>query len=312
MSAAREGGLDAVIVYSRSLPWMALCALACRRHGALFIHEDCELPYARRGSDPRTLVSRWLYEHVAFRWFDGCLAISTCLEGYCRRYMRPGGRVLQVPILIDVAAFQAAAGSPPVGDAIVYCGYSTHPEVFALVEAFAAIAADSPKLRLKVIGESLQPQVLPRLQAYALRLGVADRLELAGQVKRDELPPILAAARLLALPRPDAAFSRAGLPTKLGEYLATGRPVVVNAVNDGVDAYLVQPGEVSDFAERLRHVVSHEAEARQVGAAGRETARARFDPARHGRRIMEFIAELRAARPYPTAHAAADAPAGKP
>ncbi len=302
-SAARGSGLDAMIVYSRSLYWMALCKLACRRHGALFIHEDCELPFVWSTVDRRALLRRWLYEHVVFHWFDGCLAISGFLEDYCRRHLQPGGRVLSVPILIDVAAFQAAAGGPPVDDSIVYCGYSTNPEVFALVEALAVISDGSPELRLKVVGGTLRPQLLPDLWAHALRLGVADRLELVGDVKRDELPPILSAARLLALPRPDTPVSRAGLPTKLGEYLATGRPVVVSAVGDiprylrnGIDAFLVQPGDVSAFAERLLHVVSHEAEANQVGRAGSETARERFDPAVHGRRIIDFIAELRACR----------------
>lgn len=302
--AARGGGLDAMIVYSRSLTWMALCKLACRRHGALFIHEDCELPpFLGRTGDRRAMLRRLLHERVVFRWFDGCLVISAFLDDYCRRHLRAGGRTLSVPILIDVGAFQASAGRPDVGDAIVYCGYSTNPEVFALVEALAVVSDTSPDLRLKVIGDTLRPHLLPDLRAHAVRLGVADRLELVGEVKRDELPPILAAARLLALPRPDTPVSRAGLPTKLGDYLATGRPVVVNAVGDiprylrdGIDAYLVQPGDVSAFAARLRYVVSHEAEASDVGRAGAETARARFDPAVHGRRMIDFIAELRAAR----------------
>lgn len=299
-SAARSGGLDAMIVYSRSLGWMALCRVACRRHGALFIHEDCELPYARRPDGPRARLRRWLYEHVAFRWFDGCLVISVWLENYCRQHLRAAAQVLPVPILVDVAAFEAAAGAPPVGDAIVYCGYATNPEVFSLVEAFAAIAADSPELRLRVVGGTLRPELLPRLEAHAARLGVADRMELVGDVRRDELPPILAAARLLALPRPDSLVSRAGLPTKLGEYLATGRPVVVNAVgdiprylHDRSDAYLVEPGEAESFARCLRHVIAHEAEASEVGRAGRETARSRFDPSFHGGRIVEFIGRLR-------------------
>ncbi len=305
-SAARGGGLDAIIVYSRSLAWMAISWLACHRHGALFIHEDCELPFPSGSSDARTRVRRWLYERVAFRWFDGCLAISAFLEDYCRSHLRPTGGVLTVPILIDVPAFQRAAGTPPVGDAIVYCGYSTHRDVFALVDAFAVIADATPELRLRVIGGTLKPELLPDLHEHARRLAVDDRLELLGKVKRDELPPLLAAARILAMPRPDAPFSRAGLPTKLGEYLATGRPVVVSAVgdiprylSDGVDAYLVPPDDARAFAERLRHVIGHEDEARRVASAGRETARARFDPAVHGTRMIGFIADLRRARSRP-------------
>ena len=63
---------------------------------------------------------------------------------------------------------------------------------------------------------------------------------------REELFERLRTARVLALPRPAGSFSQAGLPTKVAEYLASGRPVVVTAVGDlplylrdGVDAYLV-------------------------------------------------------------------------
>lgn len=296
--AARCDGLDAIIVYSRSLSWMGLCKLACRRHDALFVHEDCELPF-RVVQGARVRAVRWLYEHVAFRWFDGCLVISSWLDDYCRRRLRVPANVLPVPILVDVAAFEAAAGSPPVGDDVVYCGYSTNPEVFDLVEALSLVAGESPKVRLKVVGGTLRPALLPRLREHASRLGVADRVELVGELRRDELPPVLAAARLLALPRPDTPVFRAGLPTKLGEYLATGRPVVVNAVGDiprylrdRVDAYLVDAGDVATFAARLRHVIAHEAEADAVGLAGREAARTQFDPAFHGRRIVDFIGRL--------------------
>ena len=161
------------------------------------------------------------------------------------------------------------------GEHVVYCGYATHPEVLDLVTGFAEVAAAHPGLRLRVIGGSNRPYLLPALWDLARRLEVAERLELVGAVKRDELPALLRAARVLVLPRQDAEFSRAGLPTKLGEYLATGRPVVVSAVGDiptylqdGVDAYLCQPGDLPAFAARLGHVLDHPAEAALVGGAG--------------------------------------------
>ena len=53
-------------------------------------------------------------------------------------------------------------------------------------------------------------------------------------------------AGAFALPREDALFSRAGFATKLGEYLASGRPVIASAtgdvelyLKDDVDAFLV-------------------------------------------------------------------------
>jgi len=92
-----------MLVYSRSMPWIAIAWLLCRVCGATLLHEDCELPFVWDAETPAIRVKRWLYQHVAFRAFDGCLVISTYLEAYCRRYLRPGAGTLLVPILVDVA-----------------------------------------------------------------------------------------------------------------------------------------------------------------------------------------------------------------
>lgn len=293
-----------MLVYSRSISWLVVARLACWSTGALYIHEDCELPYVRHSPSPGTSGQRWFYEQVVFKGFDGCLAISTYLAGYCRRRLRRAAGVLLVPILVDVdeVSPDGLLGND-TGDHVVYVGYATHPEVLDLVRGFAEVAGAHPGLRMRVIGGSNRPHLLPALWDLARRLDIADRLELVGAVKRDELPALLRAARVLVLPRPDAEFSRAGLPTKLGEYLATGRPVVVSAVGDipsylqdGVDAYLYEPGDPSAFAARLGHVLDHPAEATLVGRRGRMTAGERFDPATHGARIIAFIEELRRER----------------
>ena len=302
--AVGAGGLDAIIVYSRSLTWIAAAAVACRATGALFIHEDCELPFVWRRDNARTRRERWLYEHVAFKAFDGCLVISTYLQAYCSRFLRESARALLVPIIVDVSQVTPNdAGDVAIAERVSFCGSLDHPEVLALFEAFAAVADDFPDVRLQVIGAAKWPRSLDALHGLAGRLGITQRIEFAGQVKREDLFDLLRAARLLVLPRPAGAFSQAGLPTKVGEYLATGRPVVVTAVGDlplylrdGVDAYLAPPDDVPAFAERLRYALSHQDEATAVGRRGRETARERFDPRVHGARILAFIEELERAR----------------
>ena len=101
---------------------------------------------------------------------------------------------------------------------------------------------------------------------------------------------------MLALPRPAGAFSQAGLPTKMAEYLASGVPTVVTAVGDlplylrdGIDAYLVAPGDPAAFGARLCEALA-DPDAALVGRRGRRVAAEQFDPARHGRRILAFIA----------------------
>jgi glycosyltransferase involved in cell wall biosynthesis len=318
--ASEMGGLDAMLVYSRSLPWIAVAWLICRLLHATLLHEDCELPFVWKAETPSTRLKRWLYQRVAFRAFDGCLVISTYLEAYCRRYLRPGAGTLLVPILVDVAEVTPDTdedGEPD--DRIAYCGYMDHPEMQAVVGAFADLAQDFPGLRLQLIGGSLRPEAMPALLARLGDLGIADRVEVVGKVKREDLFCLLRRARILMLPRASAAFSQAGLPTKVGEYLATGRPVVVSAVgdlplylSDGVDAYLADSDAPHVFGDRLRDALLHPAEASKIGRRGRETAKRCFDPSTHGARILAFIADLRRFRAGEPARTSseADGPTG--
>lgn len=317
--AADAEGLDALLVYSRSLAWIAAAWLVCRFLGATLLHEDCELPFVWQAETSALRRKRWLYHQVAFKAFDGCLVISTYLEAYCGRYLRRGARTLLVPILVDVA--DVAPGEEDDGepdDRLAYCGYMNHPEVRAVVAAFADVAPDFPDLRLQLIGGSLRPEAVPALRAHLGEIGLADRVDLAGRVGREDLFRLLRGARIVMLPRASAAFSQAGLPTKVGEYLATGRPVVVSAVGDlpryltdGVDAYLAQSDDPHVFGERLREALLHPAQAAEIGRRGRQTARERFDPAIHGARILAFVADLRRSRPD-GARATSQARAGGP
>lgn len=313
--AAAVDGLDAVLVYSRSLSWIALAWLSCRLLGATLLHEDCELPFVWKAETSSTRTKRWLLQHVAFKGFDGCLVISTYLDAYCRRYLRPGARTLLVPILVDVADVtpagllvdddEAVSTFPTAGAGgrVAFAGSLDHAEVNDLLTGFAVIAAEFPGVDLELLGAARKKASLDAIHAQIAQLGLDGRVLLPGAVPREELFARLRTALVLVLPRRAGSFSQAGLPTKVAEYLASGRPVVVTAVGDlprylrdGVDAYLVAPGDPTLFAARLRDALV-DRHAAAVGAQGRRTAAEKFDPTLHGARIIEFIRELRETPP---------------
>jgi len=306
--ASDMGGLDAMLVYTRSLPWIAVAWLTCRSLGATLLHEDCELPFVWKAETPSTRVKRWLFQNVAFKAFDGCLVISTYLDAYCRRYLRPGAGTLLVPILVDVADVSPAgprldddadASTVARSGRVAFAGSLDHAEVNDLLTAFAVIAAEFPEVDLEVLGAAKKRASLDALHAQIAQLGLEGRVLLPGSLPREELFERLRAALVLVLPRRVGAFSQAGLPTKVAEYLASGRPAVVTAVGDlprylrdGVDAYLVAPGDPTLFSARLRDALA-DPHADAVGRQGRRTAAEKFDPAEHGGRILAFIRALR-------------------
>lgn len=171
-----------------------------------------------------------------YRQLDGLTAVSRAIADDLRQYFgirRVPIAVLANPILPDDLPDLAAApcphpwlaeprgaGRPPV---IVALGGLRQVKGFdTLLRAFARLA--DQRARLILIGEGKERG---HLGALAGRLGLADRLDLAGF--RANPFPYLARADLLAL-----SSRREGLPNALVEAMALGTPVVATDCTGGV------------------------------------------------------------------------------
>jgi len=95
---------------------------------------------------------------------------------------------------------------------------------------------------------------------------------------QDEVAPYYAVFDALILPS-----ANEGTPVSAIEALAGGRPVVAtqvggvpDVVRDGVDGFLVQPGDVDAMAERLARLAADADLRRRMGEAGSASVRARY------------------------------------
>jgi glycosyltransferase involved in cell wall biosynthesis len=299
-------GWDALIVFTTSstvLPMVV--ASAARLRGAVIVNDGCELPFVFSCRTGFRRLYEWVYIRTVLRTYDGVIVISTFLDDYFCDKTRKGARNLLVPILVDVneaESAQVAAASQT--KTIVYSGDLGHVgEIEALLHAFAQLAPDHPDARLTILGDSVGTGRREDLTRLAAELELGEMVDFAGLVAQRDLPERLSRASVLVLPRAAGAFSTAGLPTKLAEYLATGLPVVVTAVGDipryltdGEDAFLVAPGRDEAFRLRVEDVLDHPREAASVGRRGREVARREFDYRAHGVRIARFLGELKSGR----------------
>ena len=302
----RREGVDAVVVSSDKWTVVPLFWIVAKLCGAAYICEQSEEPFYQVERSAAWRVVSAVLTHTLYRLYDGVIVISAHLERYMRARTRRGAGFLRIPILMDAQLFARSAGAGPIeGEYVAFCGTLNEAKdgVLTLARAFSSICAEFPGLRLVLIGDSPKVSQIPRVRAFVEELGIADRVVFVGIVGHGELPGYLDRAAVLALARPSSLQASAGFPTKLGEYLATGRPVVVTRtgeidtyLDDGVNVYFAAPDDVSAFADRLRHVLRHPEEAAAVGQRGREAALASFDFRANGRRIREFIDRFREAR----------------
>jgi glycosyltransferase involved in cell wall biosynthesis len=117
-----------------------------------------------------------------------------------------------------------------------------------------------------------------RLMAHAKALGVADRVQLLGQVEHGEVPSLLRSADAVLCTPWYEPFGMVAL-----EAMACGRPVIATAVGgltdtvvDGVTGVLVPPRNPLALAATVRRLLADPTMLFGYGMAGRDRARARF------------------------------------
>jgi glycosyltransferase involved in cell wall biosynthesis len=145
-----------------------------------------------------------------------------------------------------------------------------------VVRALWLLREPYPELRYLVIGDGPERA---RLERLAGELGVADRVDFAGQLPHEEALEAARAAHIFVMPSIDEAFGVAYI-----EAMAAGVPAVgcrgeagpeeIAAAGDGIR--LVPPGDPEALAAELRSLLEDPAARRELGAAARATVERAF------------------------------------
>ena len=282
----------------------------CRILGLPLVQELCEWwPGDLSNEDTRrcqvttcSTFTRWLYSNSMFKLATGVVAISNTIEERVKERaveVNPHLLIHRLPNIVDTERFATASFTKSSLDQsvphFVYCG-TWMVDVLFILRAFALLRHSGYRARLTIIGRYAEAQSTIVLE-YARERGLLpDDLVLAGYVDDRTLEACYktAAALLMPLRQDDRSLTR--LPNKMGEYLASGRPVVTCAIGDltnflidNVNAYLGEPGNERDFADKMVAVLEHPDRAEQIGAAGQRVALAHLDYRGHVNQLARFF-----------------------
>jgi len=144
---------------------------------------------------------------------------------------------------------------PRTENLIVFVGRVTgEKQIDKLIEAFAKLAPEL-NAKLEIVGGG---EIERELKALAHSLGLGDRIRFRGYVSNEELRDALTRATVFAMPSIAELQSIATM-----EAMASGLPIVASnamalphLVHDGENGYLVEPGDVDEFAARLTDVLT--------------------------------------------------------
>ena len=206
------------------------------------------------------------------------LANSAAIEHRCRVLGASETRVVRLGT--DLPAARAEPYEHPT---VVTTGHviarKRHADV---LRAVALLRDRHPQLRYLVIGDG--PEVAA-LRALAAELGVAERVELAGQLPHDEALRRTRRAALLAMPSTDEAFGVAYVEAMAGWLPAIGAkdepgPAEIRSMGGGLS--LVAAGDVAELAAEIDALLSDARTLRMAGDWARATVVRAFTRERSG------------------------------
>jgi glycosyltransferase involved in cell wall biosynthesis len=105
--------------------------------------------------------------------------------------------------------------------------------VLDLIKSFSLLNQKYPNTHLLIIGDITNGKtIIPPLKEFVRSFNVEGNITFTGLVSHEIVPEVLHSCQILALTRPRGVFAEAGFPTKLGEYFACKKPVVITDVGD--------------------------------------------------------------------------------
>jgi glycosyltransferase involved in cell wall biosynthesis len=231
---------------------------------------------------------------------DGILCISRYLVNFHKQKGVNSKKLFHVPSTVDPSRYNRNGQRPVSEPYIGYFGSLTFKwdNLDILIKAFAQICNTHPSFSLVLGGfynEDEKKEMLDLIDDLKIR----HKVRILNYLTRPEIANYVSHADILAVVRAKDLKSDASYPSKLTEYLATGNPIIsVNVgevsdyLKDGINSYLVEPGNADELAKKIDFVIRNYEEARSIGNKGKELTSGVFNYNFQARRIIEFINSL--------------------
>jgi glycosyltransferase involved in cell wall biosynthesis len=294
----KQEDISFILCYTKAVKTQLFAFLISRFFGSRLILERSEHPLKDYGSKVGEVVFGFLKVFMEIWFTDYIFCISDYLIDFYRHRGARESRLFKVHSIVDNTRFRKSYDRPVKSKYICYAGSLTKLKdgVDILIHSFSRIAGKYPDISLVLVGKADTTEDEHYFRDLVTNLELNGRVVFTGKLPRNEIPAYLCNAEVLALARPRSMVADAGFPSKLTEYLAAGRPVVVTRVGeipayltDNENAFLSEPDSAEAFAERLDYVLSSYQFAAEAGFMAKELTYTVFNNNYQAMRILAFL-----------------------
>lgn len=285
---------DIVILMSFILPLYVFLSLNKR---IKLFHERTEYPPFVMGSGIKGKIKELVYVKFAKRGC-GIFVISKGIKEYLISKGVDAKTIYVINMVVDSSRFDIIKKNQLVDDYIAYCGTVSNYKdgVNYLLKAFSIVSKKYPDLKLYILGKTVSESDRKENEKIIREENIESKVYMPGIIDFKDMPQYLVDAKLLVLARPDNIQAKYGFPTKLGEYLLSGNPVVVTEVGE-IDSFLgdkkscvfAKPNDVKDIANKILWVLENPLESSEIGQCGKRKAQEYFNYKTEAAKIVSAV-----------------------
>ncbi len=311
LAALRRFRPDVVVTlgYNTSYSLLLLALKLVRKRFSLIYMSDS------KADDGRRFAVKERLKRVLVSNFDAALVAGEKHRRYAQSLGIPMARSRIGFDVIDVDYFSQAAraalasgpeirGKFGLPERYIVCvsRFVQRKNIDLLIDAYCRSCVHKTGLSLVLVGQGPDEQ---KVREHIDRRAMRDHIAIIDSVTNDDMPGLYALAEFAVLA---SAFDQWGLC--ISEAFAAGKPAIVTRtcgvadelVMDGVNGFVVEPGDATALSDRIVRLATNAQLRRQLGQCAEASVR-RWTPALFARNVVELAEQLTGASVRPRATA---------
>lgn len=299
----KANNYDALIISNDNPFILLLFSIAAKRINtvSLFIFDEFPIPIRRF---LKTKIPAWkksMYK-IALKRIDGYISMTNKLvEFYTNIASKPS---LIISSITDIERFSTeSVSTPEITESEIRITYMGNMElskdnVDNIIRAFSIISEKHTTANLYLYGAPSQ-DTKTSLVSLITELNLTHRVNF-GFANFYQVPEILKKSHILVSSQPNTKRAEGGFPTKVGEYLAVGNPILITNVGEishhvenNTNIFLAEPENPNDFADKLNYIIENYKEAQLVAKAGKKLVAEKYSNFAAASSMKEFITKLK-------------------
>lgn len=299
------------VIYIYGFGWVGqlMIILASKIRGKAVGIEVCEKPYSILGSR-RDILLKYIYpfhhfllRNIVFKLIDGFIVISEALSDYVIGLKKKKAIILKIPILVDFAHYQKSIKEPRCDKPFLLHTATVNDHKDGMLNVFKAFARlvteDKLSLHFYLTSNTMLPIIRDEIESIIESKKIGHYVHFVGDLDEDTLLGYQKTCALVVINKIDSEQNRYNFSTKIGEYLALGKPIITTRIGE-VNNYLVdresclyiEPGNIDQIVTSIRTLLVDIKLREKISANGQVVAKDKFDYVINSKRISHFFDDL--------------------